>query len=386
MFDKNKMSKSIEIVLSNLSIYGKRVFDIRNFIANLQFLLRLNGETNDDILQGIRHEYDPLTQTYKLFGSNTEAWKTTMTDLENKRLLNGTIQLRILSLNPLSIYQAVLVERAKKVVAEGIGRNIKLANLEGFSETAGSILYAKNPDANPIIYDIGDSIIEGKDNTIEYVKDDLPDGAMFNINGNMFYGFPIRGIYSNMNRMHGLENAGLYAINVFDNVETYKLICKQWGILMVDNISLDELSNLPAVFQTQTISPILIIKRHLNLFHDAPWASATANRVRGLNLGLPWAATSKDGKTAGRPYADDGFVDFFFADNDGTETKPLLFMLPSSRSLASIVRKIQPMWDSFYKDSPLIVGKMENNIYSVEIGDIIQWMRFRAMIRRVLSQ
>lgn len=383
MNTENKMSNSIEIVLANLSIYGKRVFDIRNVIANLQFLLRLNGETDEDIIAGIRHEYDPTTQKYTLYGSSTEPWKTTVRDLENKRLFNAMIQLRILTLNPLSIYQAVLVERAKKMVAEGIGRNIKMANLEGFSETAGSILYARNPDANPIIYDIGDSNIEGKDETITYTSDDLPDGAVMNINTNIFYGFPIRGIYSIMNRMHSLESAGLYAIA---SMESYKQICKQWGILIVDDITVEEMANLPMIFETSTISPFLIVKRHLNLFHDAPWSAATASRVRGLNLGLPWAATSFDGQTSERPFADDGFVDFFFGDGNESETKPMLFMMPTSRSLANIVRKIQPMWDTFYKDKPLIVGKMENNIYSVEIGDIVQWIRFRAMLRRVLSQ
>jgi hypothetical protein len=192
-----------------------------------------------------------------------------------------------------------------------------------------------------------------------------------------------------MGRLHTLEKAGMVVVSATDPQLDYQKQCTRWGIPIVDVVLPDELSTLPFFNKdVSTLSPMLIVKRHPNLFHDAPWASATSNRIRGLQLGVPWAMKMTDGKTPSRPFADDGFVDFFFSNGASEEeTKTFMFLLPTSRSRAGVERSLRGYWENtFGKDTPMVLQLWGNNIYSIQLGDIVQWIQFRAMLRKVLSQ
>jgi len=81
-------------------------------------------------------------------------------------------------------------------------------------------------------------------------------------------------------------------------------------------------------------------------------------------------------------FNDDGFFNFFFSSNP---TKEFHFLLPTSRTLGSLNRQLQTMWKrKFGETTNLILKKYSNNIYSVEVGDIVQWIQFRAMVRKLL--
>lgn len=375
------MSDTIVISLDKLSAYGRKVFDVRNVIANLQALMKLLGETSEEVLQSVTVTAMNQTRIFGL-GLGSDVWKTISSDIEkNVRLLNAVVQLRILTMNPLSIYQAILTARDKILVSQGTIKGTMY--MDGFSETAKAIIYSRdNQDY------IGEGF-EDRDNSVEYTRDDFPDGAVVNLNPNvMFYGFPIRGIYPTMGRMHTLEKAGMVVITVNPQID-YQKVCTRWGIPIVDVVLPEEQLSLPFLIMNteNNVSPLLIVKRHPNLFHDAPWAGATSNRVRGLNLGVPWAMKMIDGKSPTRPYADDGFADFFFS-NTGSEEelKIFMFMLPTTRSRANIERSLRKYWENTYgQDTPMVLQLWGNNIYSIQLGDIVQWIQFRAMMRKLLS-
>lgn len=375
------MSDTIVISLDKLTAYGRKVFDVRNVISNLQVLMKLLGETNEEVLQSISAGIMEQARIFRL-GIGSDTWKTIATDLEkNERLLNAVVQLRILTMNPLSIYQAILTNRDKSTIAQA---EVKARiYMEGFSETARAIIYSRdNQDY------IGEGF-EDREDSVEYTRNDFPDGAVFNLNPRvMFYGFPLRGVYPTMGRMHTLEKAGMVVVTTESGVD-YQQICTRWGIPTVDVVLPEEISSLPFVNteNENTISPLLIVKRHPNLFHDAPWAGATSSRLRGLNLGVPWAMKMIDGKSPSRPYADDGFSDFFFSNtNSEEESKSFMFLLPTSRSRANIERSLRKYWENtFGLDTPMVLRLWGNNIYSIQIGDIVQWIQFRAMLRKMLS-
>lgn len=375
------MSETIVISLDKLTPYGRKVFDVRNIIANLQLLMKLVGETNDEVLQSITSKMETSTLIFEL-GFGSEAWKTIAGDMvKNVRLLNAVVQLRFLSMNPLSIYQAILTNRDKSYLTNGSVKG--RIYMEGFSETAKAVIYSRdNQDF------IGEGF-EDRDDSVEYTRNDFPDGVIMNLDPTiLFYGFPIRGIYPTMGRMHTLEKAGMMVVNADPEID-YAKHCTRWGIPLVDVVLPEEISSLPLFNPEVPVGKsMLIVKRHPNLFHDAPWASATSNRIRGLQLGVPWAMTMDDGKTPSRPFADDGFVDLFFSNvSSEEESKNFMFLLPTSRSRASVERSIKGYWEStFGKETPLVLQVWGNNIYSVQIGDIVQWIQFRAMLRKILSQ
>jgi hypothetical protein len=369
---------------SGLTSYSRRVFDVRNIIANFQMIMRLAGEFNEDVLSSITskvslREVDEgvLTRDHIFsIGYRNSVWETIRKDLsENDRLLNAIVQLRILTLNPLSIYRASTTSRDKEYIAQL--ETVKgTMYLDGFTETAKAIIYEDFGEARDYI---GEGF-ETQDPSCRYAENDFPDGGLFNISKEfLFYGFPIMGIYPNMARMHTMEKAGLYAIPADPNLD-YRTICIKWGIPLVDYITTDRMNTMKKVILDDTpIPPYLIVKRHPNLFHDAPWASATATRLRGLNLGLPWIMKMEDRFSS---FNDDGFVNFFFSSNP---TKEFHFLLPTSRTLGSLNRQLQTMWKrKFGETADLILKKYSNNIYSVEVGDIVQWIQFRAMVRKLL--
>jgi hypothetical protein len=351
--------------------------------------MRLSGETNEDILQGITSRVDPKVSMDEIiltigFPNNVPAiptetllrWKALSVLMnENLRVTNAIVQIRVMSMNPLSIYQAILMTRDRSYIRSS--DNIKgRVFLEGFSETSPSIIY-KEGDKDVV----GDAQMEERSDDVSYISDDFPEGCIVDINAEVpFFGFPLKGLYPNMARMHMLEKAGFYAVFVdsdqdFDRYEQY---CRKWGIQVVDRVLTEEIRTLPYILGVQPISPMLIVKRHLNLFHDAPWASATANRTRGLGMGLPWAMKMSDGKNAIRPF------EFFFSDIT-TVDKDMLFLLPSSRSLAYLNRKLKEYWFRVYnKDYPMDMKRWGNNIYSIRVRDIGEWVQFRAMVRKIL--
>lgn len=369
---------------SGLTPYSRRVFDVRNVIANLQIIMRLAGEDNEDVLNSIKTKVylrqvdeDVLIRDYIFSLSySSSAWNTIRKDLsENDRLLNAVVQLRILTINPLSIYRASTTSRDKEYIAQLDSVKGSMF-MDGFTETAKAIVYL---DAFEKRDYLGEGF-ETPDPSFKYTENDFPDGGLFNISKEfLFYGFPIMGCYPNMARMHTMEKAGLCAIPADPNLD-YRTICIKWGIPIVDYITTDRMSTMKKVIESdEPIPPFLIVKRHPNLFHDAPWASATSSRPRGLNLGLPWIMKM------GNQFSflnDDGFVNFFFS---SSPTKEFHFLLPTSRSLGSLNRKLQDMWKrKFGETTNLVLKKYSNNIYSVEVGDIVQWIQFRAMVRKLL--
>jgi hypothetical protein len=378
----NKMSDTIVISLDKLTAYGRKVFDVRNTIANLQMLMKLMKETDEEVLQSITSSMQGGNVSFRL-GFSSDAWNTIAADLVKQvRLLNAVVQLRILSMNPLSIYQALLTNRDKSFLSQSSVKG--RIYMEGFSETARAIIYSgDNQDF------IGEGF-EERDDSIEYTDNDFPDGVIMNLDPNvLFYGFPLRGVYPTMGRLHTLEKAGMVVVNATDPQLDYQKQCTRWGIPIVDVVLPDELSTLPFFNKdVSTLPPMLIVKRHPNLFHDAPWASATSNRIRGLQLGVPWAMKMTDGKNPMRPFADDGFVDFFFSNGASEEeTKTFMFLLPTSRSRAGVERSLKGYWENtFGKDTPMVLQLWGNNIYSIQLGDIVQWIQFRAMLRKILSQ
>ena len=369
---------------SGLTSYSRRVCDVRNVIANIQMIMRLAGEFSEDVLSSITsklslREVDEgvlIRDHIFSIGYRNSVWETIRKDLyENDRLLNSIVQLRILTLNPMSIYRASTTSRDKEYIAQL--ETVKgTMFLDGFTETAKAIIYEDFGEARDYI---GEGF-ETPDPSFKYAENDFPDGGLFNISKEfLFYGFPITGIYPNMARMHTMEKAGLYAIPADPNLD-YRTICIKWGIPLVDYITTDRMNTLKKVILDDTpIPPYLIVKRHPNLFHDAPWASATATRIRGLNLGLPWIMKMEDRFSS---FNDDGFINFFFS---SSPTKEFHFLLPTSRSLGYLNRQLQTMWKrKFGESANLILKKYSNNIYSVEIGDIVQWIQFRAMVRKLL--
>ena len=375
------MSDTVVISIDKLTAYGRKVFDVRNTIANLQMLMKLMKETDEEVLQSITSSMQGGNVSFRL-GFVSDAWKTISVNLDQDvRLLNAVVQLRILTMNPLSIYQAVLTNRDKSYLVQS---SIKgRIYMEGFSETARAVIYSRdNQDF------IGEGF-EERDESVEYTRNDFPDGAVINLNPEvLFYGFPIRGVYPTMGRMHTLEKAGVLAVSADPQID-YQKHCTRWGIPIVDAVLPEEISSLPFLnMEITDLKPMLIVKRHPNLFHDAPWASATSNRIRGLQLGVPWAMKMTDGKTPMRPFADDGFVDFFFSNGSSEEeTKNFMFLLPTSRSRAGVERSLRGYWENtFGKDTPMVLQLWGNNIYSIQLGDIVQWIQFRAMLRKVLSQ
>lgn len=377
------MSEIFDIPYKDLTPYGKKVFDVRNVINNVQVLLKLSGEGDEEVLQSLTSRHTPNEKLTLRMGVVTKAWGEVIFLLKNDhRVLNAVIQLRVLTMNPLSIYQAVLTQRLRTALLRD--ENVKdRIPVTGFTEIAKAVVYRENGRDT-----LGEGVM-GRDLSVEYIGTDFPDGGIFDISpGVLFYGFPCMGIYETMSRMHVLETAGMYTLILESEADfdRYEAQCRRWGIVVVDRVMADEMSSLPSVHGSNIVSPMLIVKRHPNLFHDAPWASATASRPRGLGLGLPWAMKMTDGRTAERPLADDGFLDFFFTRIENG-SREMLFLLPTSRSLGSLNRSLKVLWEETFgktQTGALSLKRWGNNIYSVQIEDIVQWVQFRAMVRRVI--
>lgn len=430
---------SIQISYESLTKYSRKIFQIHRFVQNIRHILSMLGQEDVNLLDEIRFTFSPKMEEKKLIrawiinsypvmkNEVTEPWnilqKLLTVQDDRFRTLNAIVQMNLVSFSPLTMYYRLLMEENRDFVMMNYtlykqGKESGAVNplqtwvtgmtyVPSYSQGTLSVMYQEpvqdeensNETESVIREGFPDEFQTGDKDEIN-IQYDFPSGFCLNLNSKFpVYVFPLRSLVSTIHAIREMEKSGLAVIPIqpTENLDEETLMqihsdfCKQWGIELVDMVGSSRWGrtmekHMPMLVEGGEIPPIIVIRRPYNLFHDTKWASATSIRIRGLGLGLPWAETFEDGHSINRPFADDGFINYFYM--EGFENfragKPIefYFSLPTSIPYPRLKSLCGKLWDFEY--SMNLKHYPEEQVYSIEIYKGIDWIRFRAILRSIL--
>jgi hypothetical protein len=160
---------------------------------------------------------------------------------------------------------------------------------------------------------------------------DHPNGLLINLfPGYPFYAFNYRNIYPKIHDLNRMIESGQCVVFVdrVDNrplvviEEEYRLFFRDWGIPVVDFVTSERmaLAELPSLVQPPenaaggirytNLPNFFVIQRPVEKFHSAAWCGINSQRRRGLT-GIPWAKDEYSGMDILSPQPDDGFLSYF---------------------------------------------------------------------------
>lgn len=349
--------------------------------------------------------------------------------------VNGMVQMRFVTFNPLSIYYQLLLEEQRLNVdveeMQPIGR---MRRMIPFKPRRAPYVYTtpigeKRPlgkvSAEPLVYrqmqreydghfaierTETDMLIPGNGTWAEGIVDDdvsseitfqpeldFPRGAIFNMFMEYpFYAFPLKNVFKKIEDLNRMIESGMCVVFVEEvpEMELYKVKLKyeeffqSWGIPLVDYVDPERLKLAGIRFfipSTASLPRFFVIRRPLERFHSAAWAGMNTVRRRGLP-GIPWASSETSGSLLVSPQPDDGFLAFVKEGVGkrirGIEDMDVRFPLCTLHTQSEIQTKIlSPLQKVLGRD----LGWGETaGICTTRLRGIGEWVLLRGLMRKHL--
>lgn len=354
--------------------------------------------------------------------------------------LDALVQLRFVSVNPITIYYQLISNESKNQLYASYelkGLKMKRAVVrpiptlvprkDKVKEVPKKKTMLENLDITSIVdghYQIerftGD--IAGRGSLTSFaegpVDDNIPDDVeidqyrdhpngvlMNNIPGMPFYAFNYRNIYPKIQDINRMIESGMCVVFV-EKVENksimelkviYEKFFRDWGIPIIDYVTMDRLYNSgieTISYKTgytqdvnTNVNDFFVIQRPIEKFHSQAWTGINTERRRGLT-GLPWAMDKISGMDLSSTQADDGFLSYFIANGiqrriQGKQDIQMFFPLLAIHTKGEILRLL----NKFEK----VVNRKLNqeyyvkqNLMGVYLRSMGEWILLRAMLRKYL--
>jgi hypothetical protein len=385
-FDKMSVSRDvINIPLKTLSDFSRKVFRFDVFKYQLYLLFMRGPESYDELMSTIKIDLkdDIIRIEGPAYGSGLEGfftanWKVLFENyLLEPGFIDALCQLRIVTVNPLSVYYQLLSNEARIYGKERKPEGMKMRRAAVELPQIQDLLIrdlpsAEDPKLEPVVkrkvpksyefsrssYGDGHVVVEryeedvagggGKvgmvaegfvdellppDMKIDPLRDH-PNGLLINLfPGYPFYAFNYKNIYPKIHDINRMIESGQCVVFVdrVDNrplvviEEEYRLFFRDWGIPVVDFVTSERMAmaELPSLVQPpeNAVSGIrytnlpnfFVIQRPIEKFHSMAWCGINSERRRGLT-GIPWAKDEYSGMDIADPQPDDGFLSYFVAE------------------------------------------------------------------------
>jgi hypothetical protein len=445
----------INIPFETLTPLSRSLFRLDIFTYQLRSLFMRGRETWDYLTKAVEVSfkgnviniqgpyYDNLVQYNLGDGSIISNWKIIFENyMFRKGFIDALVQLRFISVNPITIYYKILSEEARgNFVGEVSQENVMMSELVipklrdkrmkirdtlidekklireiekpkyTFSRTTfsdGHVSIQRDSEYYRTITSECGSQAEGfVDETIpssiKIVPDrDLPQGAVVNLfKGTPFFAFNYRNIYPKISDVNRMIESGLQVVfvNPIEGVSQRRVeeelvnFFNDWGIPIIDYVSQSRMtasSITPLISSEKTslnIPNFFIIQRPIEKFHNSDWMAINNDRRRGL-AGIPWAKDIASGVDIAQPQPDDGFLEYFVKEGlkrrlEGKTSLQVFFPLHTILT-PSEMRKIITKIGGVLKTDLKYIVYPEQNVMGIYMRSMGEWILTRAVLRKYL--
>lgn len=409
-------------------------------------LRTLVGKSNtpEEVLRGITAdlEYGDIFVDYKdelisQYDGVTEELQAIMSD---KPLVNMLCQLRIISINPITIYHRLIENELRRDFFQAVTDSTKVKMSElivptsidrtavgkmTFEPIQTTIKDIKRPEKKTVrkqeetfeakTISEGHIMIDLKESDVylpgqvswkegpladaypkytEKTIDDYEGGVVISVvPGCPLYAYPHINMYPAVEDLNRMIEAGnqVYFLNTGsdEEIRACASMFNNWGITVVDYVTEERLlKNGIKIHGAHILRPFYVIQRPQHLLHNAAWAGISNDRRRGLP-GIPWAIrkTEKPGLFDIQP--DDGFLSYWLRDaqskyEDGNGAVqvyfPLLTIIPLYKIKSRVVKPFEDLLDRqlYFTHYP------EQGVGSVFLKNMGEWIAFRTLMRKYI--
>lgn len=416
----------------DLTEISKALFNKEIFEYHLRTLVG-RADTREEVLRGIYVSVD-YGDLNIYADSEFDEIKAIMDD---KKLVNILCQLRIISANPISIYQRLLENELRADVLEATSSRTKLRMSELVAPAMDTYATSKlkfEPIVKPLSKPIPEPVREitsqkmfdakfiseghimteldpaedmyvpgqviWKEGPVadalpdyyEKTMDDYEGGVIVSIFPGMpFYAYSHVNIYPSVQDLNRMIEAGNQVLFLEtgsqEEKETYESLFADWGIPLVDYV--DEtrlLKNGMRIHGQNPIPPFFVIQRPQTVLHNSAWSGISNDRRRGL-AGVPWALRkiTKPGLFDVQP--DDGFLGYWLRDAyykrvRGSGAVQVYFPLPTITPLYKIKKEVVDPLEKILGRQIYFTHYPEQCVAGVFLKNMGEWLAFRALLRK----
>lgn len=446
----------ITIPLATLTPLSRKLFNREILEYQLRLMFMRGPSTYDALRSSIRVNFDIANETIVINGPAfvegqdgksrfSEEWDYIFDNfLLKPSFIDAVIQLRFVSVNPVTIYYQLLSSEMKldlNSLYEVKGMKMRRAVISPPTRTRFPPtrkreveIPKKKPETqleaiklSSVVdghYQIErtDRDIAGRGNLTSFsegpVDDSIP--AEFEVNvirdhpagvlvdvipGAPFYAFCYRNIYPKMQDINRMIESGMFVVFV-EGVENksmasvereYEKFFRDWGIPIIDYVTADRLRAAEIELLTRktgygdgansSFRNFYVIQRPVEKFHSSAWAGINTERRRGL-VGIPWAKDEFSGMDLASPQPDDGFLSYFVAEGikrrlQGKETLQVFFPLLAIHTRGEIIRLLTK-FENTIREKLNYEFYTKQNTMGVYLRSMGEWILLRAMLRKYL--
>jgi hypothetical protein len=443
----------INVPISTLSELSRKVFDFNVFKYQFYLLFMRGPESHADLMKDIKVELDGNVIRIEgpSYGNGLEGpfsanWKTIFENyLLEPGFVDALAQLRILTVNPLTIYYQLISNESriygkekeytgmkmKRAVTEVLVREIPITDdkrLENIVKKKAEREY----EFSRTSYGDGHVIVERSENDIanrgkkagvfaegfvdellpaDFKVDSLrdhPNGLLVNLfPGYPFYAFNYRNVYPKIHDLNRMIESGQCVVFVervperptIDIEEEYRSFFRDWGIPIVDYVTSERIGmaeipflvhppeNLVGGVRYTNLPNFFVIQRPVEKFHSAAWCGLNSERRRGLT-GIPWAKDEYSGMDISSPQPDDGFLSYFIKEGikrrfQGKLSTQIFFPLCTILTSSEIHRLVRTVEKVLRRSIKYNVYR-EEGVMGVFLRSMGEWILLRAVLRKHL--
>lgn len=440
---------AITIPINSLTPLARKTFRPDVLEYHVKVLVG-RGRNSDDKLREIivRREGDVIILNGPMYNKNDEEyliegsvyanWKYLYENyFTNPSFINGLCAIRIVSVNPLTIYQKLLeMEEKNNMITEVSNKRLVMSRMiikptditssyvrkptfvkEPFEPVKKPIerlkLSSKVQQEGHMMFTIYDSDLPGQSEWKEgplndeipayiQVNDELdyPNGMIMNIFNDLpFYAYNHVNLYPRMEDLNRMIESGMQIVYLEDDsletLQTYMEFMKTWSIPVIDHVTPRRLEAAGLKFLTSIIKgvsdvkPFLVIRRPQEMLHNSAWAGICEGRRRGL-VGIPWVTGEEfAGVDLKNPQPDDGFLTYWVREGvsrkmSGKDLVQVFFPVVSMRT-KSEVRKL------IIKPMERVLGRElketwypEQMVMGVYLKNSGEWLLLKSLCRKHL--
>lgn len=444
----------VNIPFESLSPLSRSLFRLDVMTYQLRLLFMRGESSYEDVTKAIDAEFTnniitirgPLYDETRIDSPDTPQlirnWKIIFDNyLFTKGFIDSLVQLRVVSVNPVTIYYKLLLEEDKINASQGqstpnlMMRRIALKRKP--TKRPIPIKDLKIPDEQ-LVYDrtrreekfeyqtttfMDGHVFIDRENKYPpaegFVDESIPETTLVNaevdrLNGiivNLFPGYPFyafnyRNLYPKINDINRLIESGMQIVFVtpIDNQPIKKVeyeyirFFNDWGIPIIDYVNNERLVSaeldtlVPSAESVDGVKYVnipnfFVIQRPMEKFHNADWCGINTERSRGL-AGIPWAKSLYSGNDLANPQPDDGFLEYFVKEGvrrrlAGKLTLQVFFPLCTIHTNSEVKRlltKIEKVLGRSIKNYNY--GK--EGVMGVFLRSMGEWILVRAVLRKYL--
>lgn len=423
--------KDLMISSYNLTEISKSIFNKDIFQYHLRTLVG-RSDTPENVLRGITVNMN--------FGDINVFSEYEIDELrtliEDNKLMNMLCQLRIISTNPISIYQRLLENELRldamssksglkmsELIAVPIDRYAtnklkfepfiqpsqpKLPPPQKSTPTKPKIPQQMKISEGHVMMELtsSDVYVPGQVSWkegpladafpyyLESTMDDYEGGIVISVlPGLPFYAYPHVNIYPAIQDLNRMIEAGNQVVFLEtgspEEKNAYESIFMDWGIPFVDYVDEQRLlKNGMRIHGEYQIPPFFVIQRPQTILHNSAWAGMSNDRRRGL-AGIPWALkkTTKPGMFDTQP--DDGFLSYWVRDAyykkiKGSGAVQVYFPLASITPIYKIKRQVVNPLEKILGRQLYFTHYPDQCVAGVFLKNMGEWIAFRTLLRKYI--